>query len=182
MQERKTGVKVNPFAYFRKSKMRSKPDPLTGSSWVSPIAEARCVAYESKFKEVKGDSSDPSTEEFDVEVAMLAGEGKKGGRLWIGDGLVNPREIPTLRQIRRGRTSDQPQVETRPRASQPAVEALRVCSSSVRCSSLHIFHCNVYDIATTQCRGRCKKRTGGTRRSRRPCRRRCSRCMLRSSR
>ena len=89
MQERKTGVKVNPFAYFRKSKMRSKPDPPTGSSWVSPIAEARCVAYESKFKEVKGDSSDPSTEEFDVEVAMLAGEGDGNrSRASPFDGLV----------------------------------------------------------------------------------------------
>ena len=131
MQERKTGIKVNPFAYFRKSKMRSKPDPVTGSSWVSPIAEARCVAYESKFKEVKGDSSDPSTEEFDVEVAMLAGEGKKGGRLWIGDRLVDPKTIPSLLQLRRGRTSDQPRIETRPRASDLAVERLRVCSSSV---------------------------------------------------
>ena len=38
--------------------------------------------------------------------------------------------IPSLRQIRRGRRSDQPAVETRPRPSVVAVDELRVCSSS----------------------------------------------------
>ena len=103
--------------------------------WVNEIAEAQCGAYESKFKEKHGDASDPTAEDFDVEVAVLAGEGKKGGRLWIGDGLVDPRTIPSLRQIRRGRTSEQPRVETRPRASDLAVERLRVCPS--RSSTLH---------------------------------------------
>ena len=98
--------------------------------WVNEIAEARCGAYESKFKEKHDDTSDPTSEDFDVEVAVLAGQGKKGGRLWIGDGLVDPRTIPSLRQVRRGHMSEQPGEETRPRASDLAVERLRVCSSS----------------------------------------------------
>ncbi|KAK1691931.1 hypothetical protein QYE76_008628 [Lolium multiflorum] len=49
----------------------------------------------------------------------------KHGRLWLGDGCVDPATIPYLRQIRRGRKSGQPQVETRPRASDLAVERLR---------------------------------------------------------
>jgi hypothetical protein len=73
------------------------------------------------------------------EVAVLAGEGMKHGRLWIGDGCVDPRTIPSLRQIRRGRMSDQPQVETRPRASDLAVERLQVCSFLVLYTSLHAF-------------------------------------------
>jgi hypothetical protein len=74
---------------------------------------------------------------------VLAGEGMKHGRLWIGDGVVDPGTIPSLRQIRRGRTSDQPQVEIRPRASDLAVERLRVRSFSVLYTSLHALHCNV---------------------------------------
>ena len=150
--------------------------------WVNEIAEARCGAYEAKFKEKHGEASDPSTEEFDVEVAMLAGEGKKGGRLLVGDGLVDPRTIPSLRHIRRGRTSEQPRVETRPRASDLAVERLRVCSFSVLYASLHVFHCNVNDIATTQHRRRWKKGNGGTKRRGRRCRsslRRACRCRSR---
>ena len=86
MQVRKTGAKPNPFAFFRRSKTRRKPDPETNSMWVSEIAEDRCGAYESKFKAKHGDTSDPASSDFDVEVAVLAGQGKKGGRLWIGTG------------------------------------------------------------------------------------------------
>ena len=114
--------------------------------WVSDAAETKCTAYESKFKEKHGETFDPNTEDFDIEVAVLAGQGKKYGQLWIGDGCVDPRTISSLRQVRSGRTSDQPRVETRSRASDLAVERLRVCSSSVLYASLHVFHCNVNDI------------------------------------
>ena len=48
---------------------------MTNSMWVSELAEARCGAYESKFKEKHGDTSDPTSEDFDVEVAVLAKQG-----------------------------------------------------------------------------------------------------------
>ena len=183
----KTGVTPNLFGLFQKSKTRREPHPETGSVWVNGLAEAQCGAYRSKFKAKHGEDADPTTEDFDVEVAVLAGQGKKGGRLWIADGLVDPTTIPSLRQIRRGRTSEQPRVETRPRASDLAVEKLRVSSSSILYASLHVFHCNVTDIAATQRRRRWKKGNGGTKRSRcrcssslgRTCRcssRCCSRC------
>nr|XP_051202405.1 uncharacterized protein LOC127316019 [Lolium perenne] len=123
--EVKTGVTPNLFGLFQKSKTRREPHPETGSVWVNGLAEAQCGAYRSTFKAKHGEDADPTTEDFDVEVAVLAGQGKKGGRLWIADGLVDPKTIPSLRQIRRGRTSEQPRVETRPRASDLAVEKLR---------------------------------------------------------
>lgn len=162
----KTGVAPNLFGFFQKSKTRKEPHPETGSLWVNDLAEGQCGAYRSKFKDKHGEDADPTTEDFDVEVAVLAGQGKKGGRLWIADGLVDPRTIPSLRQIRRGRTSEQPRVETRPRASDLAIEKLRVSSSSILYASLHVFHCNVTDIAATQRRRRWKKGNGGTKRSR----------------
>ncbi|XP_071683049.1 uncharacterized protein [Lolium perenne] len=124
-EEVKTGVTPNLFGLFQKSKTRREPHPETGSVWVNGLAEAQCGAYRSKFKAKHGEDADPTTEDFDVEVAVLAGQGKKGGRLWIADGLVDPKTIPSLRQIRRGRTSEQPWVETRPRALDLAVEKLR---------------------------------------------------------
>nr|XP_051211077.1 uncharacterized protein LOC127328524 [Lolium perenne] len=124
-EEVKTGVAPNLFGFFQKSKTRKEPHPETGSLWVNDLAEGQCGAYRSKFKDKHGEDADPTTEEFDVEVAVLAGQGKKGGRLWIADGLVDPSTIPSLRQIRRGRTSEQPRVETRPRASALAIEKLR---------------------------------------------------------
>nr|XP_051196041.1 uncharacterized protein LOC127309101 [Lolium perenne] len=124
-EEVKTGVTPNLFGLFQKSKTRREPHPETGSVWVNGLAEAQCGAYRSTFKAKHGEDADPTTEDFDVEVAVLAGQGKKGGRLWIADGLVDPSTIPSLRQIRRGRTSEQPRVETRPRASDLAVEKLR---------------------------------------------------------
>ena len=167
MQEKKTGVKPNLFGLIKKMKTRKAPHPQTGSMWVNEQAETKCEAYVSKFKEVRGESFDPYTEDFDVEVAILAGQGKKHGSLWIGDGCVDPMTEPSLRQVRRGRTRDQPRVEPRPRASDLAVERLRVCSSSVLYASLHVFHCNVNDIAATQRRRTWKpgKRDTGRRRS-----------------
>jgi hypothetical protein len=82
--------------------------------WINEQAETQCNAYVLKFKQKHNESSQPETKDFDVEVAVLVGEGMKHGHLWIGDGCIDPRTIPTLRQIRLGRTSDQPQVETRP--------------------------------------------------------------------
>ena len=70
--------------------------------WVNKLAETQCTAYVSKFKEKHSETSDPNTEDFDVEVAVLAGQGKKHGQLWIGDGCVDPRTIPSLRQVRSG--------------------------------------------------------------------------------
>ena len=90
-------MKPNVFDFVRKMKTRKKPHPVTGSTWVSDMAKAKCTAYESKFKEKHGQTSDPCTEDFDVEVAVLAGEGKRHGHLWIGDGCVDPRTIPSLR-------------------------------------------------------------------------------------
>ena len=139
--------------------------------WVSDQAEAQCDAYISKFKEKHGETSQPASEDFDVEVAVLAGQGRKGGRLWVGDGFLDPWTIPHLRDLCHGRTSEQPRVETRPRAYDCAFEWFRVCSFSVLYASLHVFHCNVNDIATTQRRRSRKKGTGkGTGR---PKRRRC---------
>ncbi|KAK1695207.1 hypothetical protein QYE76_011904 [Lolium multiflorum] len=119
------GAKPNVFAVLKKMKQRKTPDPVTGSVWVNPQSETQCTSYVSKFKQKYGEEANPEAEDFDPEVAVLAGEGLKHGRLWFGDGCVDPAKVPSLRQIRRGRKSGQPEVEPRPRASDLAVERLR---------------------------------------------------------
>ena len=47
------------------------------------------------------------------------------GRLWMGDGSVDPRTVPSLRQVRRGRAPGAPAVETRPRVSGLVVDQLQ---------------------------------------------------------
>ncbi|KAK1621159.1 hypothetical protein QYE76_026676 [Lolium multiflorum] len=123
-EEVRTGAKPNVFAVLKKMKQRKTPDPETGSVWVNPQSETQCTSYVSKFKQKYGEDANPEAEDFDPEVAVLAGEGLKHGRLWFGDGCVDPAKVPSLRQIRRGRKSGQPEVEPRPRASDLAVERL----------------------------------------------------------
>ncbi|KAK1620732.1 hypothetical protein QYE76_026249 [Lolium multiflorum] len=133
LQKRKsTGAKPNVFAVLKKMKQRKTPDPETGSVWVNPQSETQCTSYVSKFKQKYGEDANPEAEDFDPEVAVLAGEGLKHGRLWFGDGCVDPARVPSLRQIRRGRKSGQPEVEPRPRASDLAVERLRHARQSHR--------------------------------------------------
>ncbi|KAK1644955.1 hypothetical protein QYE76_062760 [Lolium multiflorum] len=124
-EEVRTGAKPNVFAVLKKMKQRKTPDPETGSVWVNPQSETQCTSYVSKFKQKYGEDANPEAEDFDPEVAVLAGEGLKHGCLWFGDGCVDPAKVPSLRQIRRGRKSGQPEVEPRPRASDLVVERLR---------------------------------------------------------
>ena len=125
LQKLKTGVDPSPFAVWSKMRTRDVPDPETGSMWINQSAELRSKGYTKKFKERNGDEADPLTSPLDIEAVVLAGQGAANGRLWIGDGSIDPRTVPSLRQVRRGRASGAPAVETRPRVSSLAVDELR---------------------------------------------------------
>jgi hypothetical protein len=92
-----TGAKPNLFSFIRKMKTRKIPHPQTGSTWVNEQAETQCTAYVLKFKQKHGETFQPETEDYDVEVTVLGGEGMKHGRLWIGDGCIDPMTVPTVR-------------------------------------------------------------------------------------
>ncbi|KAK1644494.1 hypothetical protein QYE76_062299, partial [Lolium multiflorum] len=98
-EEVRTGAKPNVFAVLKKMKQRKTPE--TGSVWVNPQSETQCTSYVSKFKQKYGEDANPEARTLTLS------------------------EVPSLRQIRRGRKSGQPEVEPRPRASDLAVERLR---------------------------------------------------------
>jgi hypothetical protein len=102
-----------------------------------------------------------------AEVVVLAGHGKRNGRLWIGDGSVDSMTVPSLRHLKRGRKSSQPRVETRPTHSSVAMDRIQVCSSSlVIYISLDVFYFNIHDIARTKYRLRWRSKIDCDRRPR----------------
>lgn len=123
----KMGMEPTIFGLWTKKRTRKVPHPVTGSMWMNKGSELRSGGYTKKYKELRPDEPDvdPLTGPFDPEAVVLAGEGKRNGRFWIGDGSIDVSTIPALRQIRRGRTSSQPAVETRPQPSVVALDEIR---------------------------------------------------------
>ena len=79
-------------------------------------------------RQVHGPDWDPSSQPLDGEVIMRVGGGKKHGRYYIGDGLVDTASTPTLSQIRARRTANSPAICPRLSASQLQVQELQVIS------------------------------------------------------
>jgi hypothetical protein len=83
------------------------------SKWLNIGFDLRQEAYCKKFKEVKGPDADPYKEPIDPVVAMLAGDGLKNGRLYLGNGSVDTTNTPSLSQLRAASKSGMTAVETR---------------------------------------------------------------------
>jgi hypothetical protein len=165
------GVEPTIFGLWTKKRTRKVPHPVTGSMWMNKGSELRSGGYTKKYKELRPDEPDvdPLTGPFDPEAVVLAGEGKRNGRFWIGDGSIDVSTIPALRQIRRGRTSSQPAVETRPQPSVVALDEIRVCASYSVITSFHFLHLNIHDITMTQRRRIWSKNGDAERRPRSRC-------------
>ncbi|XP_047050609.1 uncharacterized protein LOC124655813 [Lolium rigidum] len=103
-ERRETKVEPSFFTVWKRTRTLDEPDPdRKGSMWVSDGSELRHTEYCKKLGEMHGTDVDPLGVPFDPEVAVLAGQGKRNGRLWIGDGCIHPATIPSIRQLRRGR-------------------------------------------------------------------------------
>ena len=87
---------------------------------------ASTPAYTEVARSLHGSDHDPSTQNFNGEAVMRAGQGKKHGRFWLGDGVIDTASTPSLSQIRARSTSESPAIRTRPTAAQYWVNALEV--------------------------------------------------------
>ena len=95
-------------------------------AYSNPSVHTRISDYTSAARSIHGPDYDPSTQEIDAELVMRLGGGKKHGRLWIGDGVVDSASTPSLSQIRARSTSQSLPIRPRPNASQQRVDALEV--------------------------------------------------------
>ena len=57
---------------------------------------------------------------------MRARQGKKHGRFWLADSVIDTASTPSLSQIRARSMSESPAIRTRPTAAQHRVDALEV--------------------------------------------------------
>ena len=105
----KSNIEYNPDA---------GPEAYTNSS-----VHTRLSSYSKAARLVHGPGYDPRTEErLDPQLVMRVGQGKKHGRFWIGDGVLDTASTPPLHQLRAASTSSSVPIRQRP----TAVSALQV--------------------------------------------------------
>ncbi|RLN39756.1 uncharacterized protein C2845_PM01G19520 [Panicum miliaceum] len=82
-------------------------------------------AYIEMGRQVHGPDWDPTTQPLDGEFIIRVGGGKKHGRYYIGDGLLDTASTPTLSQVRARSTSSSPAIRPRLSTSQLQVQELQ---------------------------------------------------------
>ena len=128
------GVEVNQFTAYamsHKGKASSSvsynpsdpPEAYTNASVHSRLSE-----YTEAGRSVHGPEWDPTRNELDTELVMRLGGGKKHGRYWIADSVIDTASTPTLFQIRAASTDGSIPIRPRPTPSQQRVDALEVIS------------------------------------------------------
>ena len=95
-------------------------------AYMNPSVHSRISEYTEVARSLHGSDHYPSTKDFDGQVIMRAGQGKKHGRFWLGDGVINTASTPSLSQIRAWSMSESPSIRTWPTAAQHRVNALEV--------------------------------------------------------
>jgi hypothetical protein len=85
------------------------------SSYTNSSIHPRITAYTEAARTVHGPDYDPSTEErLDPNLVMRTGQGKKHGRFWIGDSVLDTASTPPLNHIRAASTSSSVPIRQRP--------------------------------------------------------------------
>ena len=95
-------------------------------AYTNPNVHSRISEYTEVARLLQGSDHNSSTQDFDGEAVMRAGQGKKHGHFWLGDGVIDTASTPSLSQIRARSTSESPAIRTRPTAAQHQVDALEV--------------------------------------------------------
>ena len=86
-------------------------------AYMNPSVHSRISEYTEVVRSLYGSDHDPSTKDFDGEAVMRAGQGKKHGRFWLGDGVIDTASTPSLSQIRAWSMSESPAIRARPTAA-----------------------------------------------------------------
>ena len=116
-------------AYAMAHKGKAKSDvsynPDDPPSAYSNATVHSCLSqYTEMARAVHGPEYDPSAHDFDGEIVMRVGGGKKHGRYWMGDGVIDTSSTPTLSQIRARSTSASLAIRPRPTTASHLVNEL----------------------------------------------------------
>lgn len=87
-------------------------------AYSNPSVHSRLSSYSEVAKEVHGQDFDPRSRDLDGEVVMRVGGGKKHGRYYLGDSVIDTASTPTLSQIRAQTGSGGPSIRERTTATQ----------------------------------------------------------------
>jgi hypothetical protein len=104
----------------------------------NPTVYRRLHDYTTMSQEVHGPEYDPRAEQIDPDVLMRVGGGKRHGRYWIADGVIDSSPTPTLSQVRARSTSSSPAIQPRQDSSHHHIQQLKVSASITRHSLSYI--------------------------------------------
>jgi len=90
-------------------------------AYTNPSIPARLNAYTEVGRSLHGKTWDPATAPLSGEAIMRAGGGKKNGRYWIANNLVDTASTPSLTQLRARTTDSTPPIRPRPETSMDSV-------------------------------------------------------------
>ena len=104
-------------------------------AYSNPNIHTRVTRYTEIGKALHGDTWDSATAPLSGEAIMRAGGGKKHGRYWLGDSVVDTTRTPTLSQLRARTTDSTPPIHPPPETSVASMHAIQVIPAPfvVRC-------------------------------------------------
>ena len=109
-------------------------------AYTDPSIQGRISSYTDMGKQIHGPEWDPSRAPLDGEVIMRVGQGKKHGRYYIADSMVDTASTPTLAALRARSKGSSPPILSRPSATQVQVDRLQVISEIfIVTQFLHIY-------------------------------------------
>jgi hypothetical protein len=97
-------------------------------AYTNPTAYDRISEYTSAARSIHGNDYNPSSQDLDAEVVMRIGGGKKHGRYYLGDGVIDATSTPSLSQIRARSTDTSIPIRPRPETPQQRIVSLQVIS------------------------------------------------------
>jgi hypothetical protein len=109
----------------------------------NPSFGRRIAEYTEACKQKYGEDYNPSEHDIDTDIVIGLGGGKKHGRLWIGDDIIDSSSL-RLADVRARWTESDPQIRARPSVGMGRLNALELCTSHGIFMFKHIlrFACN----------------------------------------
>jgi hypothetical protein len=109
---------VYALAHMGPARSNIEYNPDVGlEAYTNSSVDTRLTSYTEAARSVHGSGYDPRTEErLDPEIMMRVGQGKKHGRFWLGDNILDTGSTLPLNCLRAVSTSSSVPISQRPTA------------------------------------------------------------------